>query len=174
TGMWRLGVGLYEMAWGRAPFSGETYADVIVAIVRTDPPPIARLAPNLPAVFEWIVMKALRKDVDERYQTIKEFESDLKKLKQRIEFQTELERSMGPEQYTAAFSGLADTDIHRSMPRLSTQAMAAQALSTGPVSEAAQTRASSAEYIVTEIKRHKTGVAVAAMVVLVAAVAIIY
>ena len=152
---------------------GETKTDVIVAIAKNDPPPLARFAPNVPAEFEWIVLKALRKDVDERYQTIKEFESDLKKLKQRIEFQTELERSMGPEQYTAAFSGLADTDI-RSMPRLSTQAMAAQALSTGPVSEAAQTRASSAEYIVTEIKRHKAGVAVAAMVVLVAAVAIIY
>ena len=40
-------------------------------------------------------MKALRKNVDERYQTLKELESDLKKLKQRLEFHTELERSMG-------------------------------------------------------------------------------
>src|SRR2546430_10914348 len=40
---------------------------------------LARFAPNAPAEFEWIVLKALRKDVEERYQTIKEFESDLKK-----------------------------------------------------------------------------------------------
>jgi hypothetical protein len=48
----------------------------------TNPPPIARFAPNAPPEFEWIVLKALRKDVDERYQDNQGLESDLKKLKQ--------------------------------------------------------------------------------------------
>jgi hypothetical protein len=60
-------------------------------------------------------MKALRKEIDERYQTIKQLESDLKKLKQRLEFETELERSIIPESATSSLNlsklALADTEI---------------------------------------------------------------
>jgi len=160
------------MVAGRVPFEAETATDVLSAITRTEPPPLARYSPKVPAEFEWIVMKALRKDVDERYQTARELYSDLKKLKQRLEFESELERSVPPDRLSAIVSNAGDSEAAAILPtQLTGQAQTAEGTRTTAVDSATVPRPSSAEFIVTEIKRHKA-VSLAIALVVVAAVAV--
>jgi len=94
TDIWSLGVVLYEMLAGRSTFEGRTSSDVIAAILRTEPPPLARYVDGVPTDLERIVTKALQKDPEERYQAVKDLGLDLKGLKRRLDFDTEAARTL--------------------------------------------------------------------------------
>src|SRR3989454_8493391 len=53
--LWALGCVLYEMATGRKAFAGKSQASLIGAIMNTDPPPMAEIAPLAPPVLERLV-----------------------------------------------------------------------------------------------------------------------
>ena len=76
---------LYEMTAGMAPFAGETPSDCIASILKTEPPPLSGVLSDLPEKLQSIVQKALRKNRDERYQTINEMVVDLRGLKEEPE-----------------------------------------------------------------------------------------
>ena len=94
TDIFSLGVVIYEMLAGRLPFQGSNTNEILASILGdNDPPPLARYSTEVPVELERIVSKALRKDRDERYQTIKDLLLDLQSLKQEAEFERKLERS---------------------------------------------------------------------------------
>ena len=94
TDTFSLGVVVYEMVAGRLPFEGSNTNEILASILSDrEPPPLSRYAREVPDELERIVSKALRKNRDERYQTIKDLLLDLRSLKERLWFEAELERS---------------------------------------------------------------------------------
>jgi serine/threonine protein kinase/Tfp pilus assembly protein PilF len=98
TDIFSTAVVLYEMVAGCLPFTGSTSSELIASILSDrEPQPLARYSREVPTELERVASKALRKNRDERYQTIKDFLLDLKSLKQELEFAVKLERSTSPE-----------------------------------------------------------------------------
>ena len=87
-----LGVVLYEMITGSLPFQANTPTDQVVAILQKDPPAL-HIYGEFPEELQWILDKALAKDPDERYQSTKELQTDLKRIRKHLEIEQELKRS---------------------------------------------------------------------------------
>jgi serine/threonine protein kinase len=75
-----LGVVLYEMLYGTAPFTGVTPSDILAAILTHEPPPLSRSSPNVPDKFDRIVRRCLAKDPAARYPSAFALEHDLRGL----------------------------------------------------------------------------------------------
>jgi hypothetical protein len=67
--IYALGVILYQMLTGVAPFTGDTPLAILTQHVNTPPPPMRDACPSIPAAVEWATLRALRKDSSERQQT---------------------------------------------------------------------------------------------------------
>jgi len=80
TDLFSLGIVLYEIATGVRPFTGETDAAILQGVLFQTPAPPSRLNPALPPAFEHLVLKALEKDRDSRYQTASELRADVQRL----------------------------------------------------------------------------------------------
>ncbi|MEZ4264771.1 MAG: AAA family ATPase [Myxococcota bacterium] len=77
--LYSLGVTLYELLCGRAPFLGEDPLEIVHGHLARLPPPIEELTDQVPSTVRRIVHKLLQKQPEDRYQTARGLESDLER-----------------------------------------------------------------------------------------------
>jgi non-specific serine/threonine protein kinase len=79
-----LGMILYRMATGRAPFEGDSEAEIVSAILRDTPEPVDAVRPELPHHLGRLLRLCLEKDVDLRLQSARDLRNELIELRREL------------------------------------------------------------------------------------------
>jgi serine/threonine protein kinase/Tfp pilus assembly protein PilF len=145
---------LFEAVTGRRPFGGDSAIDMLHKIIYSPPAQVKDFYPGAPADLQRVIRRCLEKDPEKRYQTIRDVGNELEDVRQEIEVDQQAGRSFPPRDASAAgvqtASGQRATETSDSRP----------------------SSTSSAEYLVSRIRRHRLGAALvlALLLALVAAV----
>ncbi|MGH3114584.1 MAG: Stk1 family PASTA domain-containing Ser/Thr kinase, partial [Gaiellaceae bacterium] len=78
--LYSAGVVLYEMLTGKVPYTGDSAIEIAMKHVNVLPAPPSSLRPEIPIELDQIVLRALAKDPEDRYQTAEEFIEDLERV----------------------------------------------------------------------------------------------
>ncbi|MDT5120761.1 MAG: eukaryotic-like serine/threonine-protein kinase [Acidobacteriota bacterium] len=156
---------LFEAATGQKAFAGDSVIDSLHKIIYAPAPSVKDFNPAAPPDLQRIVRRCLMKEPERRYQTMRDVANDLEDLLREMESEPETVRNLAP-------------DIGGSTVAASRDAQAiteTKSEPTGRNSEAQAARPTSgAEYLVTEIKRHKRGAVVIVALVLLSIVAVVF
>ena len=156
-----LGVVLYEMVAGHAPFAGPTESHVRVSILDHDPAPLTTQSAEAPRHLERIVSKALAKDKAKRYQIVTDLRLDLEQLREELHFSGSEVRGQTQPYADTKVTGFAPSQAGRY------RVTAAQAVDTTP-------KVSSMEYIAVGVGRHKTAAFTVLAIILAGLIGTIY
>jgi serine/threonine-protein kinase len=78
--LYSLGIVLYELLTGKTPFEGDTPVEIAMKHLSNAPQPPSKLRPDIPRELDMVVLRALAKSPDDRYQSADEMEADLERV----------------------------------------------------------------------------------------------
>ena len=76
-----LGSVMYYALAGRKPFEAETLAECLFKVVKDDPPPLAKIRPEIPKRLVAVIQKLMTKDLKRRFQTAGEVVKVLRQIR---------------------------------------------------------------------------------------------
>jgi eukaryotic-like serine/threonine-protein kinase len=87
--LYSVGVVLYEMLTGTTPFSGETPVEIAMKHLSDPPRPPSVERPDIPPDLDMVVLRALAKNPDDRFQTAEEMNAELERISRGVGVSTE-------------------------------------------------------------------------------------
>src|SRR5262245_8245209 len=117
--LYSLAVVLYELLTGSVPFNGDTPVEIAMKHLSQKPEPPSELRSELPRELDLVVMRALAKDPEDRYQSAEEMDADLERVARGASVSSETEESATvimrapAETYVGPTSATAATMIQR-------------------------------------------------------------
>jgi len=147
---------LFEAITGQRPFTGNDHIEILNKLIREPAPLLAAFNPNASADLQRIVRRCLAKDPNERYQNIKDVAIELKEVRR------ELQESGIESTVPLLSSDSREASSEAQTIRIQSQRATAES----------PARASSAEFIVNGLKRHKTATIAGALLIVIAAAAL--
>jgi serine/threonine-protein kinase len=148
---------LFETITGQRPFTGKDHIELLNKLIREPAPPLTAFNPKASPDLQRIVRRCLAKDPDQRYQNIKDVAIELKDVRRELQ-ESGIESTASP---VSSASSEAQTIWKSENTRVQSQRATAES----------PARASSAEFIVNKLKRHKTVAIAGAVLILIAAAA---
>jgi len=97
TDIFSFGAVIYEMLAGQTPFAGDSMSETFANLINKEPSPLSRFSANVPNELQRIVAKTLKKNKDERYQTMKDVLTDLKDLRENLTLDEKFEKLRSTE-----------------------------------------------------------------------------
>jgi len=87
--VYSVGVVLYEMLTGKVPFTGDTPLEIAMKHLSEVPVPPSETREDVPEDLDYIVLRALAKDPEDRYQTAEEMDADLARVQRGLSVSSE-------------------------------------------------------------------------------------
>jgi TolB-like protein len=158
--LFSFGVVLYEMATGRQAFAGRTTAVIFNEILNKTPTAPARLNPDVPLKLDEIIDRCLEKDRELRYHTAADVRANLKRVQRDIDTERARTSSRAPVEEEA-------------LPLDAPARAGSPSGPGGPPGSVAPQPSSDAALAIGIVQRHKPGIVVAAVVLVLLVVGLI-